>query len=733
MQDLSRQPLGDGPAAVTPRPAPIEEDSREWLDLGDIVRLYRRHWKLFAAIVLVCTGAAIAAAFLLPRTYEGVARVRIDPQRKAVLDTSVTSQNFQTDQARVDTEVQLMRSLNIADAVVRRLELWRDPRFQPEREEGEPVAVSGSDEQIRQIARGVGKRFAVRRNGNSFIVDLVYTAPDAESAAQIANAFAEAYVDASGRLQSEQARDQSRYLERQMVQLGNRVRQGDARIASYRANTGITQSGSGGTVTDQQIGPVSSEFATAQSAAAEANGRLAAAQSQVRSGAIFAVSDVLNSTVITQLRAQRADLLKQKADLDNRYGPNHPDARRVQGQLTSVDDLIRDEAQRIVSRLQADAQAANARAGALAGRLASLKGEQAANTRAAVTADSLQRENDASRQIYEKLAEQAQQTGQQAQVLQPSGVIVQFALPPQDPNFPNRKIFALAGLLAGLMLGSIAAFLLDYVRRGIRSPRDFLSLGVQFLVSLPLLSRRHLRSLARTGRPPWDAVVAKPMSSFAEAVRTVRTSMQAIEPADGAGRVVTFISSLPGEGKSHTAISVAQVCAASGDPTIIIDCDMRRPSVQKLLPSVPEHGLVSVLTGEARLESAIFAREDTGLHVLPVTAPDFTPRDLLGTEAFREILAELRRRYDVIVLDVPPILAVASVREVARQCDGVFYLVKWDATPRGAVKSGIRLLQRDGVPVTGMLLNMVDTRQQASIGEDDPAYYQSAYAAYYQE
>ena len=598
---------------------PAEDSSREWLDLEDIIRLYRRHIKLFAAIVIVCTASAIAAAFLLPRTYDAVSRIRIDPQVKAVLDTSVTSQNFQTDQARVDTEVQLMRSLNIAEAVVRKLELSREPRFQPE---GSAGTKPGSDEHIREVARNVGKHFVVRRNGNSFIVDLVYTGSNADDAARLANAFAEAYVAASGELQAARAREQSVYLERQMGKLGGQVRGSDAEIASYRARTGITQSGGGGTVTDQQIGPISSELATAQSAAAEANGRLAAAQAQVRSGSLYSVSDVLNSNVITSLRGQRSALLQSKAELDNRYGPNHPETVRVNGQLKAIDNLIREEAGRIVSRLQADAQAANSRAASLGSRISSLRGEQASNTRAAVTAESLQRENDANRQIYERLAQQAQQTGQQAQVLQPAGTIVQFAVPPQNPTFPNRKLFALAGLLAGLMLGSGTVFVVDYLRRGIRTPRDFQPLGVDFVASLPLVSRRQRRALARKGFLPWDAVVAKPMSAFAEVMRTVRTSAMANGGTDGA-RLITFISSLPGEGKSYTAVSLAQICAASGDRAIIVDCDMRRPTLIKLLGSAPQNGLIEVVKNNAPIESAIAVREDTGLHVLPILMPEF--------------------------------------------------------------------------------------------------------------
>lgn len=729
MQNLARP--------VEPAAPQNGDNGREWLDLGDIVRLYKRHIKLFVAIVVACTACAIVAAYLLPSRYEAVARVRIDPQRKQVLDDTVTSQNFQTDQARVDTEVQLMQSLNIAEAVVRDLGLWREPEYQPERAPGEAVAPAGSDLHIRQIARGVGNNFSVRRNGNSFIVDLIYTAGQPDDAALLANAFAEAYVEASGRLQASQALDESRYLERQMTQLGGQVRDADAEIAAYRANAGITQGGAMGTVTDQQIGPVSSEYATAQSAAAEANGRLSAAQSQVRSGAIYAVSDVLNSTVIGQLRSQRTDLLKAKAELDNRYGPNHPETIRVSGQLTAVDDLIREEATRIVSRLQADAQAANARASAIGSRLGSLKGEQASNTRAAVTADSLQRENDANREIYEQLAQQAQQTGQQSQVLQPAGTVVQVAAIPPNPSFPNRKLFALAGLLAGIMLGSGVIFVIDFMRRGMRTPNDFNGLAVTFLGSIPLLDRRHQRELKRAGRAPWESVVVKPMTAFAEAIRMVRANMTASTDAsstDASGaKVATFVSSLPGEGKTHTAASLAHICAASGDRTILVDCDLRRPYLSKLFANEPAQGLVEVLEGKASLDSAVIVYEDNGLHVLPIVSPEMTPRDLIGDEGFRQLVAMLRERYDVVVLDAPPVLAVASTRTLARLCDFVFYIVKWDSTPRGAVKSGIRLLQNDGATVSGCLLNMVNTSKQASISEDDPAYYQSAYAAYYQQ
>lgn len=724
MQDMS--------SPVPPPPAGRPMGSREWFDLSDIFRLYRRHLTLFLGIVAVCTTAAIVAAYLLPTTYEAVSRVRIDPQRRAVLDESIQSQNFQTDQARVDTEVQYMRSANIAQSVVRKLELWRDPRFLPE-DAAAPVTTEIQREAlIRQVARGIGNNFSVRRNGNSFIVDLVYTASDPQTAANLSNAFAQAYVDASGRLQSNQARQQSRYLEKQMTVLGSDVRQSDAQIAEYRARTGITQGGSAGTVTDQQIGPISSAFATAQSDSAQANGRLAAAQAQVRSGSLFSVSDVLNSSVITQLRAQRATLLNQKADLDTRYGANHPDTVRVASQLTATEGQIRDEAQRIVSRLQADAQAAGARAGALGARLSGLRSEQAGNTRAAVTADSLQRENNANREIYEKLAQQAQQTGQQAQVLQPSGTIVQVALPPDSPSFPNKKLFAAAGLLCGLMLGSVVIFTIDYMRRGLRSPDDVATLDVAFLASVPLITRRERASLRRAGHPAWDAVLVKPMSAFAEAMRTLRASVLDRNRAAG-GTVITVISALPSEGKTHTAVSLAQICALSGDRTIIVDCDLRRPELARLLIEPAPFGLADVLEGDATLAQAVVRHSGSDLDILPIAAPDMSAKDLVGSPAFAALVEQLRAAYDVVVLDTPPVLAVASSRVIAKAADSVIFLAKWDETPRGAVRSALTVLARDGVQPIGLIFNMVDTRLQSSIGEDDPAYYQRIYAAYYQD
>lgn len=714
--DFNRSTPGRPGAAIA---APVRGASR-W-DAPALLGMLRRRWWLVLGIAVLAGIAALAVARQMTPLYSAASLVKLDLSKR-VLQTSNDAASQIPDEATVQTEVGSIHSRDIAGMVADQLGLAHDPTFEL------PKTADGRGADRREVVIDkLLQEFTVARKPQTYLVSLEYRDPDPERAAAIANSFADAYLRSSVDRRVGTASRQAETLDQNLSTLSAQVQAADAEVARYRAQAGISEGSSSGTITDQQVAPLSSQLATAEATAAAARAKVEAARAQIARGGLDAVSSVLDSSVITNLRSQRADVLRQQAEIEARYGPKHPDYVRITQQLAQVDRQLDQEAHRIVSGLQADADASDAAAASLRGQLARLKGEQASDTRAAVTADSLQRQADAKRAVYNRLAEAAQQTSEEGRSAEPQGFVVQRAIVPDRPVSPNKPLFLFIGLLAGGLIGVALALLLEILATGIRSAGEIEELGIPYLASVPELSARQAQAADGSGRTLADYVVAKPMSPLAETFRTVRNALRPVgrnEP-----QAIAIVSAVSGEGKTSTSIALGRVMALSGDRVVLVDCDVRLGTVARHIPAPSGAGLLAVLEGSARLDQALVRDEATGMDLLPTAGAALSPRDLVSSEAMRRLIADLKTRYDVVLLDTPPVLAVADARRVAALADAVMMVVRWEHTPIGAVRSTVSLLLQSGAALAGALLTRTDRRARPG-GSDDPASYHSMYSQY---
>jgi capsular exopolysaccharide synthesis family protein len=259
----------------------------------------------------------------------------------------------------------------------------------------------------------------------------------------------------------------------------------------------------------------------------------------------------------------------------------------------------------------------------------------------------------------------------------------------------------------------------------ILSVADIEGMGLQHLASLPELTARQLR--ARGGSIlPWDYVVERPMSIFSEALRNVRSALT-LGGARAAPKVVVITSSVPDEGKSIAAVSLARVMALSGDRVLLMDCDLRKNALQDLLKKKVDHGLVEVLAGQAKLADVLVRDEATGLDVLPLSESLFTAKDVFGGPGMQALIDGLRPSYDVIVIDAPPVLAVTDARTLAALADAVILSVRWRSTPREVVDAALVKLENETDRVIGAVLTRVDPNLRAN----DVGYYHHYAKGYY--
>jgi succinoglycan biosynthesis transport protein ExoP len=702
------------------------------LDLKGLVDALSRRWPLFVSVTVVVVLAAVVAALVIRPVYEASANIRIDPIQKSGPDFEALATGGLPDQALVDTEVKIMQSREVAQGVVASLNLVADPEFNPTLKHP-PSAGAQTVKALELTADVVAKHLRVVREGATYIVSLHFKSFNPAKAANIANAFARSYLQASIDAKIREAGQQSVWYMQRMGAVSAAARQADAQLAQYKAANGITDASGGDTVVQQQIGTVTEQLASAEAAAAAARSSANTARQQMTQGGVDSVSSVLNSATIIELRKERADLLRERDEIMTRYGPKHPETVKITQQVQGLEQQIRDESQRIIAGLDNDARSAEAKATSLRGELGELKGELTKNSRASVEADSLKREADAKNAMVSQLASSAQRAEQQQHVDQSQATLVALAVAPNQRAFPSLRLFTALGLAVGLLLATGATVAAETLDSGLRSGEEVeRGLGVPFIAFSPLLTGRTLTINSAT-IAPWDYVVAKPMSAYAESLRTARSAIR-LSDVDKKYKVVAITSALPNEGKTVTSVSLARVMAMSGDRVLLIDCDLRRNALEGLLANPPQAGLVEVLSGAASLSDVIVQDKAPGLDVLPLHTAAFTPRDLFGTQAMRDLLLRLRERYDYIVLDGPPIHAVNDARTLATLSDVVLMVAHWGKTPKQAVRGALAYLEHDKAPVAGVILTMVDTRSSlagyAGSGSYSP-YSAGRYARYY--
>lgn len=682
----------------------------------------RRRWMVMAAVTAVILALGVALVLMMTPQYSTEARVRIDPARNPLQEKRQVQDALSPE--AIETEVSSINSLDLARKVVRSLHLDMDPEFTKGIEAPQGMTLTAADRET-AVAGNVLNKLNVGRDKLTYILSIGFTSRDAQTSARVANAFAAAYIAGKVGSDAGTAEKQAVFFRQQLEKLGAEIRDADARVAQYRASAGISESNTltsrGMTVTDQQISPLSAQLADAQSQAAAANAALRAASAQAASGSRNSVSEVLASPVIGDLRRQRAEVLRNMGEIQARYGERHPEAIKVRDQLASLDEQIRDETDRVLGSLRSTAAAASARASSLQATMDGLAAKQANNTRAAVLADSLQREADAKRDQYEKLSQMSLESTQNANNQIAQAEIVESAKVPTRPTSPNKPLLLALALVIGLAVGGGTIAVQEMLVTGFHSKDEVESyLDIPLLAAVPAVPKE---------RNPADLLIDKPTSLFSESFRIMRASLLGVR-AESAPQVIAFTSALPSEGKTTTALAFSRMLAINGAKTLLMECDVRRAIMRHSVRNAPTGpGLVEVLTGEAPLDQAIHKGDVEGLDHLLVSDPHFSAGDLFGDGKMEKLLAELRGRYGQIVLDLPPLLGLADGRFIAALADTTALVIRWNRTPVTATASALDWLRADGIKVSGAILSMIDPGAEAAGG----LYYSKEYSGYYQK
>lgn len=720
----------------------------EAFSLRNLINIFRRRVRLFGAVALVVFLAALLVTARATPRYTAQAQVMLNVRQAQVLDSQQVLSNLPAETGVVDSEVEVLQSRDLARQVAEALRLENDPEFNWVLREpgglGALIArVQGhalprptpptTAEEIRlgreRAASALRGGLAVQRMGLTYIIGVNFTSLNPEKSARIANAFAGQYIANQVADKGGANRQANAFLEERLNQLRGEVQTAEAAVEAYRSANNLLSS-SGATLTEQEVSTYNQQLATAAADQAVEEARLRAARSQLARGSTGGdVGEALQSPVVGQLRGQRSTVAARVADLQARYGPEWPALLRARQELAAIDGQIQAEIQRVISNLEARVQVARDRTASLRSTLGRTRGALAGNNAASVRLNELERNAQSVRTLYEGLLERYQETTNQSGNETADSRLLQSARAPGAPSSPNVPVNLVLGFMLALGCGLGAVVLVELMDDGLITSEDVQRrLGLPMLGTVPLMMSIADRKDRRMA--PTEYLLNRPLSAFAESFRTLRTSIMYAK-LGSAPKVVVVTSALPGEGKTTTSVCLAISAAQAGLKVVIVDCDIRRRNVSRLLGVEADHGLLDVLDGSMTLSEVLLKGEASGAWVLPTAKREFTPREVFNTPEMSTLLSRLREDFDMVILDTAPVLAVAETRVLASKADAVMFLTRWRKTPAKAAEAALRTLEQSEATVAGAVLTQVDMHEQARYGYGDSGYYYAAYKGYY--
>ena len=734
-----------------PARAYLEPSSNESVAAEYLRVLIKRKWVVIGCFATIFSVVAIASLKTTP-VYEASGTIAINkPDTTLNFQGSTTFNLDYYDPSELDTEVKILQSDLLALQVIRELNLDRRPEMAIQTPAVPSTSMDLSPDPLQsdpaRASSMIGSfkgSLKVMLSPNTRIIEVHYRSPDPQVAANIVNTLMQTYVENNFKARFESTMQASDWLSKQLVDLQMKVETSQEKLVRYQKEHEILGTDEKQNITMAKLDELNKELTSAESERMDKE----AAYRLVESGDPEAVSagnssgedgnSQSGSGLLNTLRSKEADLKIQAADLNTQFGPSYPKLAVLNNQLKEVQSQIQSETKKIVGKVRGQYSAALQRESMLHEALEKQKQEANRLNESAIEYTLLKRDVDTNRQLYEGLLQKLKEAGVSAGLKSNNFRIVDSARPPTspiEPNIPRNLLFAaVLGLASGIGL----ALLMEGLDNTVRTTEQAQVIsGIASLGMIPLGSKS-----AREGPNPKRLVIAsskeavelvtqvRPQSQMAESYRALRTSLL-LSNLGAPPKVVMVTSALPQEGKTTTSINTAVVLAQKGVNVLLIDADLRRPSIHKTLGMGPRSGLSNVLTGSATMDQAISRSTILpNLYILPAGTPPPNPAELLASGNMRDVLNELRGQYDHIVIDTPPALSVTDAVVLSPRADAVVLVIRSGQTTKQALRRSRDVLMQVNAKLVGVLLNAVD------LSSPDYYYYyeyQGKYARYYRE
>jgi succinoglycan biosynthesis transport protein ExoP len=703
-------------------------DSVSMLQLRDFLG---REWRLIALVtgLAIVLGAVYIA--ISPFKYTAQADMIIDTKRVTWTQTEMASENRTVEDASVESEIETTKSEKVAEAVIRRLRLTQDPEFVGAgaglkrrifsllRLSGEPEP--SSDELMQRVLGTVKANLRVTRLGRSYIEQIAYTSLDRDKAATIANAFADAYIEDQLQAKFEATRRASAWLEQRIGELRQQASDAYKAVQDFKSDNSIIIGVDGKLASEVELDQLGIALAKARADTSQARAKLdrisRVLEQRSDKESSFnipdpVVTDALSNPVITKLRQQFLDDQNKESEWSARYGADHTAARNLRAEMAALQRAIWDEISRIAESYKSELQIAKSQEESIDKRMIEVFQKSASTRQSQVRLRELETAANTYRGIYETFLSRFTQSVQQQSFPSTEARVVTVASPPRAPSSPKIGLTLALASLAGLCLGIMAAFAREQMNRQIHTRAQLEKLlGTSCLAVLPAFPQKRpvLRKLHATRDSGAFRQINEvaPFSATAEALRYIKV---AIDLHPTGGKVIGIVSALPGEGKTTVATGFAAFVAKSGARTLLIDADLRNPSMTRSLGYANAPGLVNMVADKSDFDDLVITDSKFKFDFLPSSTrmKPSNSSDILNSPSMKDMLRAAKGNYDYVLVDLPPILPVVDVKAVAHLFDAFVLVVEWGSTSIDEIVKAVGASPIVSERLLGAVLNKAD-------------------------
>jgi uncharacterized protein involved in exopolysaccharide biosynthesis/Mrp family chromosome partitioning ATPase len=750
-----QQREGEGPAMVS-------ESSLQ--QTFDILRRRRR------LIISLAVGGAILAVLvglLIPPRYTAKAEIVVEPQVATLTNGPGVITPPSEDESTVQTYVAALTSRDHLQHVLDSLS--RDAKPQPAALQ-QPASPAGFQAEMQRITArlegwwtavtrlafdilsqvngmmGVSnlqghaakqpsvetleRHLAVYQERGSHVLAVAFTSTSADEAARTANRVIQLYLDDHYQIARESASRTLAWVDQRLPEQKAEMERNEATVQQYRSDHNIAQ-GNQTDIVDQKLADLNRQLTAAESLLAEKQAQADSARALRHGGSAAGESDEsLNSPVLRDLRRQELTLLQAQADLTTNLGEMHPRTRAIATQLQEVRSRIGREAGRAADELNREVEIAGTQVRSLRARLATAQHATGDVQQAQVHLHELERVATTSRQMYEGLLQRHEQLKEQLEMIVPDVRILSLAVPPDRPSSPNPILFAFPALIVFGVGGGLLSLMKERLDQGLRSSGDITEvLGIPCIGLVPRIGWGRIRR-------PHQHLLRNPISPYAEAIRSLAAGLQLAAPR-AVPQAILVSSSVPQEGKTTLAVSLAVYAALLGRRVVLADLDFRHPAVWSKIGDAAAAGALDLPNSDRRSTVELRNVHDLGLDVLTIRDHPAEPLATFTGDRLVRIVDELRVNYDCIIIDGPPLLSVAEARLLTILADKVLFVVKWGSTRRDVAQNALRILRDTyslnasyGKNICGVI-TQVDLNKHARYRYGDAAESYVRYAQYY--
>lgn len=697
----------------------------------------RHYWRVLMRFKWGIAGLGILFAIVTAlvvvnadNIYESSATLLIESNKPSI--TSIEDIYGIDAQSReyFSTQFELLKNRNLAERVIRDLDLLNNPEFIPEEESGfSPRAflssllspqggatVSVDAEQI-LMANVLGKfneQLTISPIRNTDLVTIIFESKDPRLAADVANRLANSYIENNLEQRLTSTQLASSWMTERLSGLRATLDESEQRLQAFLEAEQLVDIEGIAALNIQELDELTTQNNEARRARAESETiyRQIQETGEGSIAEILSIPAVLNHPAMERVRDNLDDVEQEIADLSQRYGRRHPRMIALNSQLVEVQRTLERQAQQVLGSIENDYRTAVNNERVTEQRLAQAKIDFQDVNRKNFELRELTREVETDRGLYDIFFTRQRETDQTDDFQATNAIVVDPAVAAIEPSKPRRSLIIAIALAAGLMLGVMLAFLRDMLDNTVHSPAEVEERLESTTLGVVPFVKQDRKATKNTGLA-YMGFADDSNSSFSEALRTIRTGIM-LSALDNPYKLIEVTSSIPNEGKTTVAINLASVLGQM-KRTLLIDTDLRRPALAKSL-GMDSHtpGLTNVIAGTAELRDCVIKNEEGGFSCLVGGQIVANPLELLSSKKFSALIEKLKESFDYIVLDTPPTQAVSDALVLGSMSDATVYVVKADATPINVIKTGLARLRHANANIVGITLNQVDTNKQAS-------------------